>query len=205
MWRLNAILPGVVLTLPSTLSLSRSVDVDSEEQESLATSLLRGRAVDDVCPSLGLASLWPAELLPGWYDDWVLVERERLRTLRLHALELAAGILARQRRLDAALSLALEAVRSDPLRESSHRVVMSVFLEEGNVVDVLRQYELFRDLVGRELGLVPSPAMTRLLRAALPAHAAGGAAGRGHPTRSSGTSSTREPSAAVTPTCCVVR
>ena len=27
------------------------------------------------------------DLLPGWYDDWVIFERERIRQWLLHALE----------------------------------------------------------------------------------------------------------------------
>ena len=34
------------------------------------------------------------EVLPGWYDDWVLVEAEDWRQLRLHALETLADRLA---------------------------------------------------------------------------------------------------------------
>jgi hypothetical protein len=30
------------------------------------------------------------ELLPGWYEDWLLFDRERLRRLSLHVLEHAA-------------------------------------------------------------------------------------------------------------------
>ena len=44
------------------------------------------RAVRDRLGSLDLAAL-KGEILPDWYDDWLLLERERIRQLRLHALE----------------------------------------------------------------------------------------------------------------------
>jgi SARP family transcriptional regulator, regulator of embCAB operon len=34
------------------------------------------------------------ELLPGWFEDWAVLEAENWRQLRLHALEAAASILA---------------------------------------------------------------------------------------------------------------
>jgi DNA-binding SARP family transcriptional activator len=34
-------------------------------------------------------------LLPGWYDNWVVLQRERLRQLRMYASEALADELAR--------------------------------------------------------------------------------------------------------------
>ena len=59
--------------------------------------------------------------------------------------------------LPAALHLALEAVRAEPLRESANARLIEVYLAEGNVCDALRQYDAFRALLQRELGLEPSP------------------------------------------------
>ena len=39
------------------------------------------------CTSRPRRDLATGELLPDWYDDWVAIERERLRALRAHALE----------------------------------------------------------------------------------------------------------------------
>jgi DNA-binding SARP family transcriptional activator len=103
------------------------------------------------------------DLLPSWDDDWLLVERERHRQLRLHALENLAVRLCRQGRHDEALSAALAAVAGEPLRESAHRKVIEVHLAEGNAAEALRQYERFRRLLRDELGLSPSEAIRRLL------------------------------------------
>jgi DNA-binding SARP family transcriptional activator len=40
---------------------------------------------------------------------------------------------------------------------------MSVFLAEGNVSDAIHQYDVFRDLLKRELGLDPSESLGRLV------------------------------------------
>jgi DNA-binding SARP family transcriptional activator len=168
MWRLNRTVPGLVRADSMRLAMAQTVSVDSQEQEDLATRVLRDQ--DDVERSVtdGLTRLWRGELLPGWYDDWVVFERERLSQLRLHAMELTATCLTRRRQLGPALELALEAVRIEPLRETANAVLMSVYLAEGNVWNARHQFDLFSDLLRRELGLEPSPALAQLLPAPRP-------------------------------------
>lgn len=163
MWRMNRLVPGVVRAAGLSLTLAPSMTIDAGEQERFATRVLRERADDDRWVLEGIDLLLLGELLPGWYDDWVVSERERLNQLRLHALERSAAILTRSRQLDVALHLALEAVRAEPLRETANATLMSVYLAEGNVSDAVHHYECFRDLLLRELGLEPSPTVGQLL------------------------------------------
>ena len=108
--------------------------IDAREQEAFATAVLLEVPEDEIWIRHGLESLHRRDLLPGWYDDWVIFERERLRQLRLHALEHTARLLLERRDLKTALQLALEAVRTEPLRETATALLMSVYLAEGNVV-----------------------------------------------------------------------
>lgn len=103
------------------------------------------------------------DLLPGWYDDWVLLERERLRQLRLHALEEIARAHLRMGRHAEALQAALEAMRAEPLRETPHRLIVEVHLAEGNAYEALHAFYAYRELTLRDLQLEPSPAMRDLL------------------------------------------
>ena len=107
--------------------------------------------------------LCEGELLPGWYDDWLLLERERVRQLRLHALEAVAGVLADEGAYALAVEAALAAVRADPLRESAHRVLIAVHLREGNRSEAVRSYWTCRDLLARELGVGPSARLDELV------------------------------------------
>lgn len=161
-WRLNRLAPGLLTATGASVAMSEATSVDSRDQEEFATGLLRGQLEDDGVVD-GLSVLWGVNLLPGWYDDWVIFERDRLQQLRLHALERTAVVLLRRREVDLALQTALEAVRAEPMRETSNAVLISVYLAEGNVVDALRQYEVFRSLIGVELGIIPSPRLAGLL------------------------------------------
>lgn len=102
-------------------------------------------------------------LLPDWYDDWVTVERERFRQLRLHALEALAARYVELGRFAEAVEMAQLAVTAEPIRESAHRVLIEAHLPEGNTGEALRQYHLFRELLNEELGLSPSPRIRELL------------------------------------------
>lgn len=103
------------------------------------------------------------ELLPGWDEEWVLLERERLRQLRLHALDSLAEALVREGKPALALEAAWASVRSEPLRESAHRAAVSAHLAEGNLNEAVRQYRSFQRLLREELGVEPSPQFTRML------------------------------------------
>jgi DNA-binding SARP family transcriptional activator len=96
------------------------------------------------------------EFLPGWYEDWVLTERERLRQMQLHVLEEVAVQLAARGYYAAAVDAGLAAVRHEPLRESAHRVVARIHLMEGNRVEALKQYRRYRELLAKNLGVQPS-------------------------------------------------
>ncbi|MDD7965274.1 AfsR/SARP family transcriptional regulator [Actinomycetospora lemnae] len=128
---------------------------------------LEGEDVEE-CEQVLLAG----DLLPGWDDDWVSVERERYRQLRLHALEELCAARRSAARFADALRLGLVAVQTEPLRETAHRQVIEVHLAEGNAGEALRQYDAFRRLLHAELGLPPSPAMRRLVDTVLDASAA---------------------------------
>jgi DNA-binding SARP family transcriptional activator len=170
LWRLQKAAPGLVDASGGTLSLAQGVRVDARDLAARAQGALDPRAaVDEVLP-LNLSE--SGELLPGWYDDWVLFQREQLRQLRLHMLDALADKLARAGRYGEAVQAAHAAVRAEPLRETAHRALVRVHLAEGNISEALRAYESFRTLLLGEMGVPPSGKMEALvgvLRRPLPA------------------------------------
>ena len=157
LWRLRQTGHFVVDATPSHLSLGQGVEVDVHRVLALSRGLLRD-------PSGGLDQELTGDLLPDWYDDWLELERERLRQLRLHALEAVAERLLADRRYGEAVEAGLAAVEADPLRESAHRLLVRVYLAEGNWGEALRQYRVFCGRLRDELGLRPSGQMEELVR-----------------------------------------
>jgi DNA-binding SARP family transcriptional activator len=103
------------------------------------------------------------DLLPGWYEDWVVMERERLRQIRLHALEVLCRHLTSVRVFDRAVQAGLAAVTGEPLRESANLTLIEAFLAEGNVADAILHYRRYRDLLLEELGVRPSFRLAELV------------------------------------------
>jgi DNA-binding SARP family transcriptional activator len=161
LWRLRRCDADLVETQGRQLRLADTVSVDSRLAADWARRLLDP---DTPLSELDIAGIPESgDLLPGWYDDWVLMERERLRELLLHALEQLCGRLLEAGRHGHALEAAHAAVRMEPLRESGHRSVIMVHLAEGNQADAIRQYGLFRRLLRDELRLEPSAHMHELV------------------------------------------
>lgn len=161
LWRLHRGGVRLLQVYGPQLSLHRSVVVDLRQAEEFARRALH--AGDDLTGDVE-PLLLGGDLLPDWYDDWVVLERERFRQLRLRALDALCERLMRAGRLDAALDVALAAVAGEPLRESSHRAVVRVHLRNGNAAEAIRQYRLCRRLLREQLGIDPSVQMEELIR-----------------------------------------
>lgn len=156
--------PIVARIGPAALSLDETVLVDVHELARHAHDVLHGS--DDAESHRVL--LTASELLPGWYDDWVIAEREQLQRLRVAALETLAEQLNQGGSRGVALDAALAAVQIDPLRERARRAAIRIHLAEGNIVEAVRMYEEFRRLLDGELGATPSRELVEMVRRFLP-------------------------------------
>jgi DNA-binding SARP family transcriptional activator len=161
LWRLRR--PGhpVVEATATHLRLSRTVIVDVHELVQAAR-----RVLDGDIEAGEQASRLEGTLLPDWYEDWLEPERERLRQLRLHAIETAAERALAENRPAHAVDLALGALREEPLRESLHALVIRGHLARGNRTDAIRHHDRHTARMATELGLTPSPGIARLLERA---------------------------------------
>ena len=147
------------------LGLAEGVTVDIRHAQTLARRLLDpGVTPEQSDLSSAAVVALSGDLLPGWYDDWVLVEAEDWRQLRLHALEALAGRLTVAGRWGQAADAASAAVRAEPLRESAHAVLIQVHLAEGNQSEAVREFTRYRALLHAELGLEPTQRLRRLVQ-----------------------------------------
>jgi len=167
LWRLRGAGIDMLRADKCALWLDPGTDVDVRIIDQWAGRIIEGefRADDLGVPRWGAEAM---DILPGWYDDWVVFERERLRQRLLHALETLSRNLVDAGRYAQAIEVALAAVRAEPLRESAHRRLLEAHLAEGNLVEARRLYGDYRGLVRRELGVEPSPALSGLVYAPSP-------------------------------------
>ncbi len=137
LWRLRGAGIDVVQADKAVLRLAAGATVDLCVLADWAARLIEGRATDaDLAAGAWRSSAF--DLLPGWYDDWVVFERERLRQRLLHAMEALSRILVAARRCAEAVEVAMTVVGLDPLRESAQRVLVEAHLAEGNVAEARR-------------------------------------------------------------------
>ena len=161
LWRLRHLHFDLIGSKNQHLSLAPEVAVDVYEAEKIARLALDPSTDTD---RLTLSDLPIAgELLPGWDEEWVLLERERMRQIRLHMLDAFCQRWTLRGRYEEAVMAGIAAVTSEPLRESSQRALIGAFLAEGNPSEALRRYAIFRDVLWRELRLEPSAGITAMV------------------------------------------
>jgi TolB-like protein/Tfp pilus assembly protein PilF len=157
---LNGVGPSPLVVADDCVALDPSlVRVDAVEFARLAAgggvqalreamTLYRGDLLD------GLAIFDPA------FEEWVALERERLRDLAIATLER----LWPQETAEQRIAVAKRLLSLDPLREAAHRALMQAYAEQGNAAVALRQYETCRGLLRRELDVAPAAETEELRR-----------------------------------------
>ncbi len=141
------------------LNGSQDVWLDIEEFERrIASGLSRpiehlGDAeIDDL--RTGVA-LYKSDILMEFTDDWALREREKHRRHYLNALWRLMQVCTIRREYGESIRYAQSILDCDTLREDVHRELMQLFVLSGQRAQALRQFEVCRDMLRRELAIQP--------------------------------------------------
>jgi DNA-binding transcriptional activator of the SARP family len=154
LWRMRALHLDAVEMTGTSLRLVADAVVDLDVLTRAAEAVL-DRSTESDPTAIG-ELVRAGDVLPDWSDDWLVVERERFRQLRLHALERAAARLAADGRIGRAIDICVAVVAEEPLRDSAQRMLIELHLAEGNHVEAVRQYRTFWQLIEDEVGIEPS-------------------------------------------------
>lgn len=162
--RLRCLSPDLLSVGPTEVALGDRTVVDLDDIRAAAERLI-DHGGDPRPPDLGLATVraLSEEMLPGWYEEWALVETDDWRQLRLHALEAMSRRLRENGRFAEAVVAASAAVRVEPLRESAQVVLIEALLSEGNGLDALRAYDTFARRLEKEFSSLPGSALSALV------------------------------------------
>jgi DNA-binding SARP family transcriptional activator len=111
--------------------------------------------------------LYGGDLLEEIYDDWVVGERERMRT---RYLTIASECLERhrgRREFAPAIACAKRILATDPWREDTLRALLAVRYESGDGAGALAEYEKFAKRLRDELAIAPMPETSAVRQAIL--------------------------------------
>jgi DNA-binding SARP family transcriptional activator len=165
------------------LALDRHVAVDLAAAHTLLAALAAGRELPE---GVDLAAV-VQDVLPDWYDDWIVFPREQLRQRRLHCLEAVSRRCIEAGDFVRAIEFALRAVECEPLRETAHRCLIAGHLAEGNLTEAIRQRDAYLIRL-TEAGLPPvlSHDLDALMRAGAPDADVGGPTAPAPPSKTRG-------------------
>ena len=115
------------------------------------------------------ASLYSGDLLAGFtlrntpaFDEWLEMERQRLRGLAVHAFQTLLDRAVDADNMASALTLAQRLLEVDPLRETSYRQTMLLLDRTGQRERALELYDRCRRILATQRGVTPLPETTAI-------------------------------------------
>jgi len=126
-------------------------DVPSHELDAMQVRLLQGAT-----------ELYQGDLLEGWYQDWCLHERERLRNAYLTMLDKLMDYRMARCDYENAATYGARILRYDRAHECTHQRLMRLQFLRGDRAAALRQYQRCVTALDEELGVQPTEATVAL-------------------------------------------
>jgi len=115
------------------------------------------RAASDERQLESAIALYRGEFLEGFYDEWVLAERERLRQLYVGSLSRVIDARVRSFDYQGAIQMLQWLLQCDPWHEDAARQLMSLRFETGDRSGALSEFEAFTKKLRAELDTDPMP------------------------------------------------
>ncbi|MEE9428989.1 MAG: BTAD domain-containing putative transcriptional regulator [Paracoccaceae bacterium] len=154
---------GIIVTENDRLAINPDlVDVDWVKFQLAAaksTPQADAQAVDLFCCTL-LDGLYVREAA---FDEWLLAERVRMSEVAFPVFERLAAFHLKNSDQAKSQATATQLIEIDPLRESSHRLLMRILAQSGQRAAAIKQYNNCAELLKRELEVEPDPETQQLL------------------------------------------
>lgn len=108
--------------------------------------------------------LYHGDLLPACYDDWIMLERERLRQVFVNAIHKLIELLEKQHELVSAIGHINYLLKLDPLDETTYQLSMRLHALRGDRAGIVRIFEICSAVLRQELNVEPSPATREMFQ-----------------------------------------
>jgi DNA-binding SARP family transcriptional activator/ATP/maltotriose-dependent transcriptional regulator MalT len=140
-----------------------SVDLDIQQ---FKASLTNAKSVKDDSSRIQhlkqAVDVYRGELLPGYYEDWILSHREELHQAYLTALGQLAKLLEDSRQYEEAIEISSRLIRSEPLNEDAYQLAMRLHALNNDRAGALQAYHACVTVMRRELDIEPSDEIKNL-------------------------------------------
>lgn len=158
LWQLRAAIdPDPAHTPPCILADAHDVTFNCQSDYSLDVEMLTRRPPAWTTDALLAAvEAYQGELLPGFYDPWIVWERERLAAVFDRRMARLLDYLAAEGRWDEALAWAERRIALGDVPEPAYRALMQAYAARGDAGRVMATYQRCRKALQDELGVEPS-------------------------------------------------
>jgi DNA-binding SARP family transcriptional activator len=102
--------------------------------------------------------LYRGDLLEGWYQDWCIFERERLKDVYIALVDRLMAYCEIRSDFENGIYYGRKLLALDRARESTYQRLIRLHLNNGDRISALRKFEACREALQKELDLEPSKA-----------------------------------------------
>jgi DNA-binding SARP family transcriptional activator/RecA/RadA recombinase len=160
LWVIRKALGNRDYLLTDDLSVSYNTTLDYWLDTALLDRKITGaESADDL---IAIVSAYGGGLLPGFYDDWVVLERERLQAAFERKMALLLDKLVEAQRWPEALEWGERWIALGQVPEPAYRALMAAHAGLGDMASVATIYQRCIEALKNELGVEPA-AQTRAL------------------------------------------
>ncbi|MFZ1398631.1 MAG: tetratricopeptide repeat protein [Candidatus Promineifilaceae bacterium] len=160
-----------LIVTSTTVAVTRAVheQLDTVRFQALLAGAGKERTTTAVHLLMQGMQLYTGEFMSGFslldthrFNDWLVVEQERLRQTAMRGYRLLASWQEGQGTFAAGVITAQQWVSWDPLDETAQQQLMRLLAYDGRISEALNVYEKCRHLLQTELGITPAPATIAL-------------------------------------------
>ncbi len=167
LWRLRQVIPdGYLHTTQRTIAWRNAtpfaLDVNALLYEDVGRETFEKLTAS--------AAAYTGELLPGFYDEWVIRERERLAAVYTERMERLLGLLLAEGRWRETIDWAEKWIVQGHIPEPAYRALMQAHANLGNRAAALAVYQRAVEALDNDLDVPPSAETTALADAIRSSH-----------------------------------